>query len=386
MTDRVCMRLSGRMLESFIGRALQEGVRFNSIERAGAREMRLTATEGNARILLRLAEEYGMDLSVIGEDGWPRFKRRFMERNTLALGLVLGFMLLTMFTSRIWRVEAVSLDGMAAGTLLDALEQSAGEMGVRPGKLARSIDRDALALAIHAQWPELTHVSVRISGVFLRLEVAMEETAPEVYDISAGRDLVAARDAIIVYVEPLSGKANVKAGDTVRRGQVLIRGEERIDTETTRGIRALGKVIGRVWFTADYELPTTEVLKNFTGETRVSAQVRLGEWSWPLSQAEDFACQEAETELLPIGGMYLPLRIERTIRREAEETRVPLDLERLKEAAAAQALSMARGQMPEGAQETDCWVDFAEQDGLLVARAAVEAEMDIAAERAEIMD
>lgn len=386
MTDRICMRLTGRMLERFVGQALREGARFISIERTGAREMRLSTTESNARILFRLAEEYGMDLSVIGEAGWPRFRKRFLERNTLALGLVLGFMLLTTFTARIWRVEAVSLDGAADEALLAALEQTAAEMGVYPGMPARAIDRDALAMAVLARWPELTHVSVRISGVFLRLEAAVEEATPEVYDISAGRDLVAARDAIIVYVEPLSGKANVKVGDTVRRGQVLIRGEERIDAEATRGIRALGKVIGRVWFTAEHRMPTEETVKTFTGRTRVSARVRLGNWEWTLFEAEDFACQETETELLPIGGMYLPLQIERTIRREIDEACVPLDADWLKEATAAQALTAARDQLPEGAQETDCRVDFSEQDGWITARAVIEAEMDIAAGRTEITD
>lgn len=386
MTDRVSMLLRGRMLERFVGRALQEGVRFLLVERTGAREMKLCATEKNAVRLLELAEQFGMDLSVTGEAGKPMLRKRIAERGTLPLGLVLGCMLLTLFTSRIWRVEAVSLDGAADQAALEAICESAAELGAVPGRLRSDIDRDELAVRLYALWPELTHVSVRTEGVFLRIEVAAEEAAPDVYEIVESRDLIAARDAVIVYVEPLAGKACVKAGDTVRGGQTLIRGEERIDAEITRGIRALGKVIGRVWFTAECGAQTTEIVSRRTGRKRISSQVRLGPWTWALISSEEFAAQETETDLLPIGGLYLPLRIERTVLWETQESSVLKNDGALREELAAGALEKVRAQLPETAQETDFWVDFFQQDGILTARATVQAEMDIAAERGEIVD
>ena len=386
MTDRVTLRLRGRMMERFIGRALSEGVRFQRIERTGAREMNLCATEKNAARLLNLAEEYGIDLSVMGEAGRPKLRKRLLERGTLPLGLLLSLMLTTSFTARIWRVEAVSADGAADQGMLQAICQSVSELGARPGKLRSDIDRDALAMQLYAQWPQLTHVSVRTEGVFLRVEVAMEESAPEVYEIEGARDLVASRDAMIVYIEPLAGKARVKAGDIVRQGQTLISGEERIDTEETRSIRALGKVIGRVWFTADCEKPTAQTVMRLTGSRRVRSQVRLGAWVWPLTDAEDFSSQHVETEILPIGGLFLPLRIERTVLWETVEESVLIDQNALREDAAAEALFMAREKLPETAQETDCRVDFSETNGMLTAKATVEAEMDIAAGRGWAVD
>ncbi len=386
MTDRVGLKLRGRMLERFIGQAIREGVRFQKIERTGAREMELCATEKNAARLMELAEEYGIDLSVTGEFGKPALKKRMFERGTLPLGLVLSLMLMTSFTARVWRVEAVSVDGSADVNTLQAICQSVSELGAGPGKLRSDIDRDALAMQIHADWPQLTHVSVRTEGVYLRVEVAMEEAAPEVYEIDEVRDLVASRDAMIVYIEPLAGRACVKAGDIVRQGQLLIAGEERIDTGITRGIRALGKAVGRVWFTAEYEMPQTQTDERRTGNRRTRSRVRLGEWSWSLTEAGDFSSQQTETGILPIGGLFLPLRIERTVLWETAEESVLKDQEALREEAANKALTMAREKMPEAARETDCRVDFTERNGTLTARATVEAEMDIAAARGQHVD
>ncbi len=384
MTDRIDFLLRGRMLEKFVDRAMHEGILFQAVGRTGDREMRLSVSSRDAARLLRLAEEYRMDLQAVSQAGLPRWRKKFRERWTMALGLLLGMTLLTAFSSCIWRVEAVSLDGAADDATLRAIRTYAEAWGAKPGVLKRDVDRDALSADIQLNWPEMTHVSVRLSGVFLRIETAREESAPEVYEASASRDLVASRDALVVHVEPLAGKASVQPGDTVRRGQVLIRGEERIDTEATRGIRALGQVIGRVWFTAECRLPLMEKIRTRTGSSRVSAEIRMGDWFLTLSEAEDYPCQEIETESLPIGGLYLPVRIERVVRWEAEENIEPLNRENLMAQGEARALEMARAKLPAGAVESACWVDFTENDGMITARATVEAQMDIACDRSEL--
>jgi tRNA A22 N-methylase len=47
------------------------------------------------------------------------------------------------------------------------------------------------------------------------------------------------------------------------------------------------------------------------------------------------------------------------------------------------ALEKARALLPDGAEETACWVDFTENNGIVSARATIEAQMDIAAGRTQ---
>ena len=385
MLDCVVLRLRGRMLEKFISRAVESGICLRRVGRTASDEMRIEAASGEAQRLLALAGEYRMDLTVVKEHGLPVFRRRFRERGSLPVGIALGLMLIVMFTSRIWRVEALSLDGMAGAEMLDGIVRTANELGVSPGKLRSSIDRDLLALNIQNHWPELTHVSVRLEGVSLQVEVACEEAAPEVYEIEKSRDLVALYDAVIVHVDALAGKAAVQSGDTVRRGQVLIRGEERADAESMHGVRALGSVTGRMWTEAECRLPTQRTVSRQTGNMNSSSVLRLGKWILPLSQGRDYEHQEIQTELLPVGGLYLPVRIERTIRRETNEESVPEDRNALLRQGEAWALELARGKLPEGAQENAHWFDYSEENGMLTVKATIEAQTDIAVERSALM-
>ena len=327
-----------------------------------------------------------MDLTASKEQGLPVFKRRLRERGSLPAGIALGLMLIILFTSRIWQVEALSLDGMTNEEELRAIEQTAAELGALPGRLRSSLDQDMLALGIQARWPGLTHVGVRLNGVALQVEVAAEESAPEVYEITESRDLVALYDSVIVHVDALAGKAAVRAGDTVRRGQVLIRGEERTASDLMQGVRALGSVTGRMWTGAQCCLPTYKAVVKRTGNMNSSSVLRLGSWVLPLSDAPDYAHQEQQTELLPVGGLYLPVRIERTIRWETTEEIVPENTEALKKQGEAWALELARGNLPAGAQETAHWFDYSEENGMLHVRATIEAQAEIAAERSALLD
>ena len=72
--------------------------------------------------------------------------------------------------------------------------------------------------------------------------------------LETARDLVAACDGVIVSVNAQSGEAAVEAGDTVRKGDVLIRGEERAGAEETRGISARGEVVARTWVEAEADV------------------------------------------------------------------------------------------------------------------------------------
>lgn len=386
MPECVQLRLRGRMQEKFIAKAVENGVVIGWIVRTAPGELRMDAGWRDAKELMKLAREYQMDMTVVNERGIPALMRKIRQRSGLPVGLALGMMALMLFTSRIWRVEALSLDDMTGPDKLRAIEQTAAGLGATPGKLRSSIDRDLLAIGIQTRWPELTHVGVRMNGVSLQVEVASEQAAPEVYEISGSRDLVALYDAVIVHVDALAGKAAVQAGDTVRRGQVLIRGEERTGDETMKGVRALGTVTGRMWTQAECSLPVFRTESRRTGKKNVSSAVRLGKWSLTLSGGQEYEKQEQLKEYLPIGGLYLPVCIERITRWETVEERVPENTGRLRAQGEAWALELAREKLPPEAEETAFWFDYSEENGSLSVRATIEAQMNIAAERSRLTD
>ena len=124
-------------------------------------------------------------------------------------------------------------------------------------------------------------------------------------------------------------------------------------------------------------------MRRRTGECRVSAQLRLGEWTVNLSSAEDYPCQDIEEEHLPVGGLYLPLKIVRTKRWNVTEEVRSVNEGQARLKAEAQALEEARSKLPADAQESAFWAECIRNGDELTVRVVVEARMNIAVDPSE---
>jgi len=182
-----------------------------------------------------------------------------------------------------------------------------------------------------------------------------------------------------------SGIPCVKPGDAVRRGQVLIRGEEQASKEQTRPIGALGEVIVRSWFSGEARLPLTQTKTVDTGRRSTGARLVLLGYEWPIAEARAYPSQRIERDYLPIGGLFMPLEIERFSNVEVlrQDSEIPREILR----ARARALSLANAQATlfrEGPGQyipRDSWVDYEMTDDVLVARAVIEIQSDAAITR-----
>ena len=380
MADRVRLRLTGRMTERLIERARAQGAAFGRIERQDARCLRLeTSTEG-ARLVCALAEQYGLSAEILSRSGWRSALAKIRARWTLAVSAVLAAACVYLFTARVWLIDVRPLGARLPPDEEARILETVNELGAYVSAKSGDIDAVFISNALLSRFDVLSYAGVKKRGVTLTVEYRLAHEAPDVYDASDARSLYALRDAVVLSVEPLAGRACVKPGDTVRAGQTLIRGEERVSIEQTRRIRAAGAVIGRVWLTNAKSAPLAETVVRRTGRVESRSALRLFSWTLDLKRAADFPSQEEETQLLPVGGLYLPLMIERHICYETESRRVEADRAALEKTLTEAALAGARRLLPEGARERSFWTNITAADGEMRAEAVVEAEMNIAAD------
>ena len=197
---------------------------------------------------------------------------------------------------------------------------------------------------------------------------------------------MAACDGVIVSVNAQSGVAAVKSGDTVRKGDVLIRGEERVSAEEVRGVAARGEVIARTWAEAEAEVSTVRLERVYTGRDSTKSVLRLLSWQFPLSPAEPFPVCETAVEQLPVGGLYLPLMIERTTYTEYELRAVERDAEAVKAELSEHLFALLEANIAaqgvNSLQIVDKWIDYSMiEEGSMRAHAVLEVHRDIATTR-----
>ena len=262
-------------------------------------------------------------------------------------------------------------------------------MGIRSGISRRGLDTRLLSERLLAETDGYSYIEARIQGVRLSVEAAPEVPAPDVYDVEAARDLVAARDGIVVSAVACSGELCVHPGDIVRRGQLLIRGEELSGSDgQTRSIAALGEVVLRSWYEGSARLPLTRDRTVKTGRASVSTWLTVLGFTFPIARGEEFPSESIRTEYLAIGGMFLPVEVRREIHEETRHTEERADVDALKKVlptlARADAVAALRREGPDHYTAMRTWTDYEIEGGALRARSVVEIQADAAVTREAI--
>ena len=382
MNHDLRLRVEGAYPERLLQRCLTQGARFARVRRSGPRTLILDTDAHSAEIVLALCKRYGLNHRVLRHGGLSALLQKIRSRWTLALGLILCTALCWSFLSRIWRID-VRFTGSVPGSEA-ALRRCIAEQGVRPGMAASAVDAERLQKCLLAEAGDYSFIGVRVQGVRLLVEASPEVPAPEVYEISRARDLVAARDGVVESVTVHSGEASVKAGETVRMGQTLIRGEEDRSKEETNPVAALGEVIARCWYEGSAQAPLEKRIVTPTGRSETECRLALLGFSAPITECEGYASETLDEEILPVVGLFLPLEVVRTTHSEVEERRENVDEAALE--ATLTALARAELQAKLTADGIDyelaaVWEDVSRSDGMLRVRAVYEIFTDIAVSR-----
>lgn len=151
-----------------------------------------------------------------------------------ALILAVGYVLLA---SRVWWVSVAEGPRVPVAQVLRATRA----LGLKPGVPKGAIDPLRLERELVARFPAFSWVGVRVDGVRVRLFVMVRAPEPELASASL-QPLRAAATGIVTRIEVHQGTAAVAVGDTVVRGQVLIRAERGGEPA-----RAAGVVLGRTF-------------------------------------------------------------------------------------------------------------------------------------------
>ncbi|MBP5155016.1 MAG: sporulation protein YqfD, partial [Clostridia bacterium] len=299
-------------LRSFEGK----GIEFlNALNASGAYVWRLQSDGTAARARVSV---FGYKTAIKAISGLGRAEKayglqfiilKYKKRAGLAVGSALGLILIFVSTLFAWEIEITGNKNVSEKEILFVLE----ELGVKSGAFIPAIDVGGTNDRLVSALPELSSASLHIDGTKLCVDVIERVRPPEKANTAGVYDVVAARDGIVTRMEAYNGRPEVKAGDTVVKGQVLISGyytagdDPRVDIAT----HASGKVTAEYYKEFVYTVPLDHRFRSYTGkvEKRVVYGMFGGEIKAYMGKAFPFALFEAELDVknLTLGPLKLPV-------------------------------------------------------------------------------
>ena len=256
----------------------------------------------------------------------------------------------------VWQVR-VENAGAYAGEVRAYLR----EIGVMPGM--RRADVDLVGLREKLEWrlPRVKWVRTEFSGV--ALVVRLEEGVPlPPREEEAPGNVVAAEDGILRRLTAYAGTPAARAGDLVRAGQVLIRGEEKGQNGEMIPVKARGEAIARVWVSARVRLPLKETVSLPTGREAERRVLVSPFFSWSAQRAPDYLTCDREIARMTVGGAWVPLVLQRETYWEAALEKWDREAEEVKQEGAKAALYALRQALYDQ-EMVDKWINFSMIEG-----------------------
>lgn len=371
---RLEVEISGLNLERLLRAAAAQGLTLHGVRRLGERTVRASVPLWQAAALRALCERCGWEMRETRASRLVRAGRFLRRRSMLPVGVLLGAALLWLSSQT---VLAVRVDG--AGEHVAEVYRLLGARRVGPGTLKARVSLseldDALALGV----PGLSFAGARFDGSTLVVECERARMGERTDVPGEALDLVASEAGVVTRLWVQSGTPQVKPGQAVCKGQVLVRGEERT-REGIGPVRAQGRVTARVWAQGSARASLYEAHTVETGgvRTRVTLVSPWGERV--VKDAQPFASQDASAVTQPLVGLFLPV----ARRVETFAQTVVSKIPRPEAEAAAQAKGaaeeLAKKECPAGAEILDKWTEYSKiNDEFVCASVILEYERDIAA-------
>lgn len=340
----VTVRISGLSLEKMLNLMGVEGIRIWGVKRPSHTVMTAKVGKGRLEALLDAASRSRCKVEILGRRGLPYLWQNLLKRKVLVFGVALFVAALIFLSSFIWDVEVVGTEKLDPAGIMDYLNSQ----NVKPGIRQSEVDFHVLADDILGAFPELSWVGISMKGMRLHVEVVEGEPKPEMIDESVPADIVAGRDAVVYEITALAGKAKVKAGDTVRKGDVLIEGALGPEERQIR-VRAKGTVLGRVYYEGTVVRNMNEDVAAETGRTAVRRYIDMGTWTVPVEgekpDYDDYELSQRRTPLL--GKLYFPVYLVEEEYREVIRGVAEKDADSVAKAALEEAYQQALAQVPD---------------------------------------
>ncbi|NCA67878.1 MAG: hypothetical protein EOM87_07440 [Clostridia bacterium] len=203
------------------------------------RRLTLTVDSSDMRKVKEYLEEYEYHYVIVAERGVLHTSKRFLSRYGLIAGLIVALVLLIGASTLVFDIEITGLENVQYSSIENIL--SAKE--IEKYSLKRNIDIDSLRMDIN-KIEGVASVSVSIKGTKLLINVK-EELQKGIVPIFDDSGIYAECDTIITRIIVQSGTAMVKAGDSVRKGALLIAPFYTLNEDTILPVAARGEIYGR---------------------------------------------------------------------------------------------------------------------------------------------
>ena len=258
--------------ERFINICAQNGIAIWGVERVDAVTLRTSMRRGDFKKLLPFGARGVGRIKLIEKGGLPFFLRRFRKRYALLAGLLITFSGLYALSQFIWEIDVTGNEALSAEAILRELAAS----GVAVGTYRHGYDMRDIQHRMILRLPELEWLAINTTGSRATVEVRERTPKPDIIRQDIPCNIVAAKPGLIYSINTLAGAPQVRAGQTVEAGDLLVSGVINSNMVGMMSVHAMADILARTWYNYKMVISLRASEKSYTGRSHTRYALTLG--------------------------------------------------------------------------------------------------------------
>ncbi len=278
----------------------------------------------------KIVKQLNCKLKIRSKKGLPFLMYKYKKRKTFAILLIIVVFIIGLSSMYVWNVDIIEENNQE----LPNIRQDIEEAGIKLGTLKSKINSKEIINKIRLKRNDVAWMGIEKKSTNIIVKLVKADQKPEIVDTNEYCNIVSDKTGVITKINAQNGTANVKVGDTINKGDILINGWMEGKYTGIRYVHAKGEIEAKVWYTKNKKIPyiLTQTRETGNQENKYSLKINNFEINFlkKYSKFEIYDTIETDSKFRIFSDFYLPISVVKTTFKEKENYTQKYTLEEAK--------------------------------------------------------
>lgn len=326
----VIVEIEGYYIERFMNICRKQRVTIWNLKRDKGVRLKLNTRAKEFKQICQIAKRTNCKVKIKKKKGIPFLIHRYQKRKFFFLLLIIFILLLVGSSQFVWNVEMQE----EQGRILENIEKDIEEAGLKTGKWKANIDTKEIINKVRLKRQDIAWMGIELKGTNAIVKLVKADEKPNIINEDDYCNIVSDKTGVITKINAQNGTANVKEGDVVKQGEVLINGWMEGKYTGMRYVHAKGQIQAKVWYTKHKKIKYNATEKEETGNIENQYEIKFNNFKInlhkKLSKFKIYDTIETESKFKLFSDFYLPISIVKKTNKELQEVEKNYEVEEAK--------------------------------------------------------
>lgn len=305
----VNIRVEGFYIERFINLCISKKILLIDIRRDKATIMYADVGIKDYKKLKQIAKKTQSKIKIQEKKGLPFTAHKYRKRKIFGALILAIFIGIIVVSNYIWNIEIIGNNKISKEEIIKNLSENGLAVGINKNNL----DTNTVINRIRLNMEDIAWIGITVKGTNAIVTIKEAEKPPEVLKEDLYCNIVSDKTGMITKINVQNGTANVRVGDIVEPGEILVNGMLEGKYTGTRYVHSVASIEAKIWHTKKEKAMLKQQIPVKTGNTEKKYSIKFKKNQInlfkTLSKFQKYDTINESKKITLFSNFYLPIEL-----------------------------------------------------------------------------